>query len=390
MHPINNYIYNLFGSVLLLLVSINTVWSQDFKTIDTLCANCDRELSLRLESTSFFQNNEYINDFTKGFTGIGFYAKPTLEYYFTNSTKVNGGVYLLKYSGVDNLTQTIPIFTVQQRLTKNIDLVFGSLYSTLNHGIEEPLFRYDRYYQDNVEYGLQFLYNSESITSDLWINWDKFIFTGDPIQEEFEIGSVSDFKVWSTDKLQLNIPFQALIYHKGGQIDTSPNPAIYLLNEMTGLKLNYQLSETQSIGIEPLFFWYQGTGLPDVGPNAELFDRGNAIYLKATYDTKHFSSMVGYWNSNSFIAPFGEYLFSSISDFDETFSDESRQLITGKLSIEKSISESIKLVLRTNAYYDYSNSDFAYNYGLYFLINEAFFMGKIKTKEEMLAKRNRN
>ena len=387
MHPNTNHTYNLFLFILLTLVSITTLWSQDFKTIDTVCTSCERELSLRLESTSFFQNNEYINDFTKGFTGIGFYAKPTVEYYFTESTKVNGGVYLVKYSGVDDFTQTLPIFTIQQKIGKHIDLVFGSVYSTLNHGLEEPLLRFDRYYQDNVEYGIQFLYNTESIKSDLWINWDKFIFPGDPIQEEFEVGLVSDFKVWSSDKWQLNIPLQALFVHKGGQIDTSPNSVANLSNQMIGVKLKYQVSEHQSIRLEPLFFGYQGKPLPATDPNAQLFDRGNGFYLKATYETKVFSSMLGYWRGQQFIAPFGESLFLSVSDFDATFSDASRRLITGKFSIEKSISESINLVLRTNAYYDYENRDFAYNYGLYFLINEAFFINKIKTKEEILEKR---
>ncbi|MEA1986719.1 MAG: hypothetical protein U9N76_04440, partial [Candidatus Marinimicrobia bacterium] len=162
--------------ILLLLFSINIIFADILETNKSLCDTCEKKIYLNFESTSFIKNNEYFHHFTKGYTGIGFFIKPTIEYYLTKNTKANLGIYLLKYSGVDNFTQSIPIFTIQHKLTKNTDLIFGNIYGTLNHKLEEPLFRFDTYYQNNIEYGLQLLHNSKYLQSDIWMNWDKFIF----------------------------------------------------------------------------------------------------------------------------------------------------------------------------------------------------------------------
>ena len=364
-------------SICFVLLNTGIIFSQTFNTIESLCDTCERDISIRFESTSFFKNNEYNNDFTEGFTGIGFSIKPAVEYYLTSNTKVNAGVYLLKYSGINNFTQAIPLFSVQHKLTKNIELVFGSIYGTLNHQLEEPIYRFDRYYQNNVEYGLQFLWNSKSIESDLWLNWEKFIFKNDPFQEELVVGNNTNIKVYPSDKFDIYIPLQILISHKGGQIDSSPDPAASIINGLSGLRFNYKINKTGIVGFEPLIFWYQGWGLPDTGANSQIFNNGKGLYLKVNYNNKYLSSMLGYWTANMFIAPKGEYLFQSVSELNDTFSQEERKLITAKIAIKHKVSESFKIEARADGYYDLVNRDFAYSYGLYFVINELFFLKNI-------------
>lgn len=363
----------IFSSV----VVLNAQNTTEFNTKKSLCDSCERNISLQFETSSFVKNNEYNNSFTKGFTGIGTYLKPTVEYYFTNTTKVNLGGYFLKYSGLNSFSQITPIFSVQQKLNNQFEIVLGSLYGALNHNIKEPLYRFDRYYQNNVEYGLQVLHDSKNVTSDLWVNWEKYIFNNDPFQEEFEAGFVSEF-VFSKNKVSFNIPLQLLMVHKGGQIDTSPNPAISIFNGTSGLDLGYKINENSRLSLESLLYIYQGLDLPQTGVNSQLFNSGSAYSINLKYKNKVFNSSIGYWNANRFIAPKGEYLFMSISENNPTFTQENRTLLTGKVNFVKTISESVKLSFRTDAYLDMQNSDFAFANGLYLIINENFFLKKVR------------
>jgi len=352
--------------------------AQTFNTIDFIYDSCDSHLSLKFESTSFFKNNEYSNEFTKGFTGLGFFIKPSLEYYINDKTKASAGFFALKYSGIDNFTQLIPIFTVQHKLNKTIDILFGSLYSTLNHKLEEPIYRFDEYYQNNVEYGLQFLYKNALIESDLWLSWEQFIFKNSPYQEEFVAGNNTRIKVYQSNSFNLSFPLQILISHIGGEIDSSPNAMASIINGVTGLNLDYNLDQSHSIGFTPLYFLYQGWNLPESGVNSELFNAGKALYLKLNYSGKYFNSMIGYWSTDKFIAPRGEYLFQSVSEWDPSFAQDRRELITAKFSVNRKMLDSFILEFRADTYYDISTKDIAYSYGLYIVLKESFFIKKIK------------
>lgn len=368
----------LISSLISLILVVNTVQSQDFDTRETLCENCDKELFFRIQSTSFLKNNEYFNDFAKGFTGIGFFVQSKLEYYVVKNTKLNAGIHFLKYSGIDNFSQVIPLFSVQQKLGKHLDLVFGNLYGTLSHRIKEPLFRFDRYYQDNVEYGLQFLYHSKFITSDLWVNWEKYIFKKSPFQEKFTVGSVSDFTFFSNHKIKATIPLQMLFFHKGGQIDTSSKPISTIFNGAVGLDVKYLINNDNEISFEPLFFAYKGLSLPESGENSEQFSSGRAFYIKTKYRYKNANIGFGYWNSEKFIAPKGEYLFLNVSEHNPEFSQKQRKLITSQFSFSYRFSKSVNLVFIANAYFDLNNSDLSHSAGLYLLIDDSFLLYKKK------------
>ena len=365
-------------SISFILLILQVSFAQNFKTNNFLCDSCEREISLRIESSSFIKNNEYFNKLSKGFTGLGFFLKPSFEYYFAKNTKATAGVYLLKYSGVDQFTQVIPLFSIQHKLTKNLELILGSLYGALNHQLEEPLYRFDRYYQDNIEYGMQFLYHTSKIESDLWLNWEKFIFTNSPYQEELVFGNTSNFIAYQSQKLRVELPIQFLISHKGGQIDSSPNPVASIANGMSGIKINYQINAERNLSIETLFFLYNGWNLPESGVNSQPYKDGTAAYFKVHYNNNNFHSILGYWSSNKFISPRGESLFLSVSDWDENFAQEKRKLITAKIEWGHPITKFIKVIFKADAYYDIINQDFSHALGLYFVINESFLISKIK------------
>ena len=370
--------------ILLLLFSLagkTQAQSPVFQTYVPLYDSCSKTLNLRVEGSFFFKNNEYFDNFAYGYTGLGFFVKPTLEYYFTPKIKVNAGVYLLKYSGRNNFTQVIPILSVQYKMAKSLELVMGNIYGTANHQLAEPLFRYDRYFQNHIEYGFQFLLNTATIHSDLWLSWEHYIMVGDTAQEHLMVGSSSVFKVMrNRHGFSLSIPLQFLVAHKGGQLAPPPHkPISTIFNGLTGLKLTYHFSKKSRIAFEPQFLLYSGLNLPNPGElNAQPFKNGWGSYTTLTYQYQQLHVMAGYWYAERFIAPHGEYLFQSVSEINPGFSQAKRKLITTKVWIDKTIYRSIKLEARFESYYDLMNHNFDYSYGLYLVMNESFFLTRYK------------
>ncbi len=370
--------------MLLLLFSIagkTQAQSPAFQTYVPLYDSCSKTLNFRFESSSFFKNNEYFDNFAYGYTGLGFYVKPTLEYYFSPKIKVSAGVYLLKYSGRDNFTQVIPILSVQYKIAKSLELVMGNIYGTANHQLAEPLFRYDRYFQNHIEYGFQFLLNSATIHSDLWLSWEHYIMVGDTAQEHLVAGSSSVFKVMRNRRgFSLSIPLQFLVAHKGGQLAPPPHkPMSTILNALTGAKLTYQFNNESSIDFEPQLLLYEGLHLPYPGElNAQPFKNGWGSYTTLTYHHNWLHVMIGYWYAKRFIAPHGEALFQSVSEISPNFSQSKRELLTSKIWLNKTIYRSIKIEARFENYYDLMTHKLDYSYGLYIVMNESFFLTRYK------------
>ena len=362
---------------LLTITHCKTV-AQSLLTKKFLCDTCERKLYLRFESTAFMKNNEYLSKYAIGKTGIGFNAKPTIEYFFNKNTKINIGVYLLKYSGLTEFTQSIPIFTLQHKLAKGNELIFGNIYGNLNHELAEPLYRFGRYYTNNIEYGFQYLHKSKYFETDLWLNWEKFIFSGDPFQEEFTVGNHSKLKLINTSKFKLKGDFQSTLSHKGGEIDEFEGPAINLFSGAYGFDMDFIFKHIKC-GISQKRFWYRGSNIPLSGPNFQHFNHGKGNYITSYLMHKVFNFKAGYWKGEKFISPKGEYLFMNISEDDINLKQDVREILTGKFTLKRKISKNLRLELRTEIYLDLDKPNTPdYTYGFYFVANELFFLKKLR------------
>ena len=366
------YFKSLVLCLLFCFCNLAAMQGQSFKTLELLRDSTDQALNLRFESVSFVKNNEFNSDFTAGFTGIGFSLKPSLEYWASRSTRINTGVFLLKYSGQDKFFRTIPIFTVQQKLGQNLDLVLGSIYGNLNHELDEPLYRIDHFYQDNVEYGLQLLYQKPKIKTDLWLAWNEFILNGDSFQEQFTAGVNLNLALWEKNKLTLSLPFQFMFFHYGGEIDTSPDPVLSIINSKIGLLLNYVIKDKTSFCFDPALYVYNGFNPPVSGVHAQAFDKGLALYLKAHLQHKNLKLSFAYWKANQFIAPRGEYLLLSVGELGSGVSSFCKSFMNAGFNIHRAIKKSIRLEFDARGYYDLENQKFSHALGLYFFINELF------------------
>ena len=373
------------GLLLFLLWGKSNAQSPTFQTFQPISAHHGQSLSFLMESSTFFKNNEYFDPFAYGYTGIGFYAQPAVSYHFSDKFQATAGVYLLKYSGLDDFTQVIPIFRLRYKIAPVLELVMGNIYGTANHRLAEPLFRYDRFFQDHVEYGFQFLLHTDRIRSDLWLSWENYIQVGDTSQEQLLVGNSTRIVLWGLRHqkgFRLELPVQVLIAHKGGQLEPPPHkPVSTIFNALVGIKMIYVFNNKSSLQVEPDFLLYNGLNLPDSGKfNAQPYQNGWGVYPRLTFQYGRWHFMTGYWYAKRFISPHGEYLFQSVSEITPGFSQEKRELLTNKIWINKRIFHHVWLEARFESYYDLMSHQFDYSYGLYIVMNEKFFLFKPKSK----------
>ncbi|RLD91284.1 MAG: hypothetical protein DRJ09_01615 [Bacteroidetes bacterium] len=350
-----------------------------FRTYTPLKAKDAGKLFFHVESTAFLKNNEYFSQFAYGYTGIGIYFKPTLDYYFSNKLAINAGVYMLKYAGLDNLTQAIPVFTIRYKPAKTFDIIMGNIYGTSNHRLAEPLFRYDLFYQHHIEYGLQFLWNTKHFKTDLWLNWRHFIQLGDTMQEKLTVGSSSSVILYDNKSIKVVIPVQLLINHQGGQLAPPPRPGTTtIINGYIGTDISFQLNESWYMDISENLALYDGLSFPSEGLGSLPAKKGWGSYSKVVVGWKSLHWLSGYWHGENFIAPLGETQFQSISEIDPLVYQRNRNLITGKLWYNKTIMKGAVIEARFETYYDIDNRHFDYSYGLWLRINSSFFLTKSK------------
>ena len=343
----------------------------------------DREISpgdsnrlfLRLGNATFVNNKEFFNPYQPGYTLIGYYLRPVLEYYPGPDTRLRAGVHLLKYSGLERYSQAIPLFSLHHRFAPGLDMVMGSLYGALNHDLIEPLFAFDRVFTHHHESGLQFLIDRDFIKADIWLNWEQFIFHGDPFQEEFTAGLSSKMPLnVEAESFRIEIPVQLLVVHKGGQIDASGERLQTLVNFAGGLHLtrDFENGLFNSFGFRGYI-----AGFRDLSNELRYpYDRGWGLYPNVVIRAGQLEAGIGYWIGNGFVAPRGESVFQSVSAVDPGIAADRRDLLTSKIIFNRSLVRGIDMGLRFEVYYDRRGGHFDHSGGLHIIVDERFFIIK--------------
>ena len=335
-------------------------------------------LYLRIENLNFAKNNEYTGKFAKGATFFGYILSPKLVYYPTSNLRFEAGVRLQKYSGLSGFTNNTPVFSIHYQANEKWAFILGSLNQDDNHHLHEALFEPERYFTDKGENGIQILLNSKRIKSDIWINWEQFIFKNDPFQEKFTFGISANFRLNNLDSdYALSIPIQSLYTHRGGEIDASDDNKQTISTNLIGLSLKKKIngSRLKSWEIEALSFSFE-----DQSADAEFgYKKGDAMHLRFGISTKHSNLKIGYWQGNKFNSLKGSALFQSMSSFDKTHIRKERSLITAKYRIQKTITKGILIGGQYNLYLDMNSAgDLSHATSVFIRLNGDFFLKKLK------------
>lgn len=336
------------------------------------------KMFLGIENGNYFKNNYYYNNFEVGYKEIGWFLQPTLEYHPTGNTRLSAGVHMLKYSGLENLSRFTPVLSFQYRMAPGNDLIIGTIYGTTNHRLIEPIFMFDRYNQNHVENGFQFLFDKKHVWSDLWMNWETFIFDRSPIQERFTVGTSTLIKLTDPEsRLRVEIPLQTLIMHRGGMHTIVSAHVQTYLNYVYGINFEYNLQGKlfQNLAFRGYMVHYQDLSFSGEQP----YQHGKGFYPNILVEGKILDLMLGYWNAEKFIAPRGEYLFQSISSANvDTFREAQRRLLNFKFALHHTIKRGIEVGARFESYMDLKHKNIDYTYTLFIAFSRKLFLHEMK------------
>ncbi|NDV60244.1 hypothetical protein [Bacteroides sp. 519] len=333
----------------------------------------NNKLTLDIDAVGFFKNNEYFSPLSKGQTFPGIRFIPKAGYQIDNKLRFELGVLGLYLSGNqdDDVLSTFNEFyaRIQYAIRPNLHLVFGNLYGGANHRLIEPLYRWDNQLVEKQESGLQVIYKDDRFFADVWVDWRRYIEHGDSVPEILNFGLSASARLSPEENdFQLTLPFQLLIYHQGGQIDTSDEKMIVTGNVATGLKMKWKLHgrTIRSLGFDTYLLGYY-----DKLSNKELrpYDNGWAVYPVFKAETKYIDLMAGYYHGCQFYSVDGDPLFSS---FNLRYPDEvhkTRQLFTAKVSYFKQLHKSFSIGAQAESYFDIKLNKFDYSFGINLRLN---------------------
>ena len=321
---------------------------------------------LAIDNVNFFKNNEYNSKVTTGYTLPGAWLRPKLVYYPDKKIRLEFGGHVLKFNGREEYFHLTPWFNVHYQPTDKISVILGNLNSDTNHNLIEPLYETERFLTSKPEAGLQLKYISRNFTTDFWIDWQQYIVHNDPIKEQFAFGTVINQKLIDKNNMVLSLPVSFYGLHRGGEIDTNPDPVKTYITVTPGLSFKkFSLKKIiREWGINSHY------SLATYAENIPYYTlkKGWGIYSNVYIDTRYGGLTMAYWHGHHFYTPQGGYLYQCISKTDHTMLANNK-LLNLKYHYMHKIMEDTYFGFTYDAYYDTINKKSMSSQGLYLIVN---------------------
>jgi hypothetical protein len=383
-----------------------------FLVIDNLCGQSDTSgvnqsgnLYLELRSISFVKNKEYsnpmntglvfmgtmytdnlliwdpgfgfVNPNIEGYTLIGNFIEPAILFFPSSKFSVRLGAHLLNYSGAGTFSQIAPVISSKLRFSDRTSLTLGSLDGCEKHRLFDPVFDQERMYSKNHENGIEFMTDQKHIFSDSWLDWENFIFKGDTTREILTFAESFKYTTGKIQKLfDLNIPFQFLIKHKGGQISNYIGNVETLINLAAGAGINFDLNNGNSgkIGFDYIHLLFYDNSSNQVFS----FKQGYANWYKLHFTYKALMFELAYWKSHNYYTSDGNLIYSSISGYGGRTVLHDRSLFNTSLYLTLNPIKDLELFLGFDFYYDLNAKVLYSAAALHLNFNEIFKLLSIK------------
>jgi hypothetical protein len=365
-------------SFLLLVISPLAVYGEPAG--ETKAATGD--LSLRIKSLSFIEDNEFYNPIVEGYTLLGFFFQPEIVYTASDKVILRAGGHILKYYGTEKFSQIRPIFSTTLNFSDKTALTLGTLSGPEKHHFLDPHFHDERLYNQYVEDGIQLTHVNDHFFNDTWISWENFIFKGDSTREQFTFGE--SFRYTSSalaDLVRFEIPVQIQAKHKGGQISDYPEKTETFFNIAAGLRINFDLNSKKTVqtGIEYLRFLNKMRSDDSISG----INHGYASWVRAFYYNRGFHLETGYWNAHDYYAPNGNPIYGSISTYKPDVVLHNRRLITGSASFRLLPASSVELFFAVDWFYDIDQAHSDQTYTLHLNFDKLISLTSKKRNREL-------
>lgn len=317
-----------------------------------------------------------------GYTLFGYQFNPQLGYQITKNLSLEGGIFLNKDFGNNKFTQVLPTFSL--RYQKNdFKMIFGNLDGSLNHQLIEPLYNFERVISNRLENGAQFTLNKKYFDFDVWIDWLSATYKSSASQEKIMSGlNANVFKV-SRGNWDFRLPFQGVILHRGGQIDTISAGTHTDFNYAAGIVLNRKTRNKwiKNFYVDARYVLRSNNYFSSAGDRHTWGDGffGN-IGFKGAYQT---DVQFSYWYGEAYENELGGDLYSSKSRtvaYSWYYKERIRELAIARFTKKISLAQGVNLTLRFEPYYDFRDYQLEYSYGFYISIDEKIWLKpKLKT-----------
>lgn len=328
--------------------------------IDSLPAG---SLQLKVSNNNFLKNNEYFNRYTEGITWFGSMIQPEIQYAFSSKARLSAGWFLRYYYGRDKINTSLPVFRFEYDFLPGARLTFGQITGQLDHQLIEPIYNSDNYFKRNPEYGIQLRVNKTRVQSDVWISWEHFIMPGENSKEEISAGiNISYQLLYQADKNNLAFNLQGIVHHLGGQVDISNSPLETRINLAPGIE--YTIKTDKSLLKDIRFAAYLIQSSDQSGNVTIPYKKGFAGYSYLMLQNKWVSFVAAYFHGEYYFSPLGDKLFQSVSELNDWYAGDTRDLLNGKLMFDREITKGVKLGIRFESYFDLNKGNMDYCYGM--------------------------
>ncbi|MDR1454083.1 MAG: hypothetical protein LBJ01_00370 [Tannerella sp.] len=374
---------------------------QSANRIDSLRAG---KLYVAVDNLNFFRNNEWATVMTPGYTLPGFRLQPKVTYYPMKNIKVEAGIHSLWFWGTNrypsyaysqlpqwegeaasHVMHVLPYLQAQVALSDRVQLVLGDIYGGANHRLIEPLYNPELNLTADPESGLQLFFLVPWMELDTWVNWTEFIYRSDIKQETFDYGlSVRLNANRPESPFHVYFPLQAVVQHRGGQIDATDLPVQTVMNGAIGAGLEWNLH--RGLFRQVVLEWDVTGSFQHAGSSWPL-KSGYGTYTALSAGIADFRIRSAYWRCDRFISLLGNSLFGapSLSVKDAYF--ERPEMVTLSMSYSRSFAAGYALGIDFDLYQRFAGRlhDPAsgisrvgamsnYSFGLYFRINPSFLI----------------
>lgn len=369
---------NLFALAFSFLLSLSLFAQIEypiFKDSATFQAPDSGKLSLQIDNLNYLRNYEYSGNIPLSYTLFGYQLIPQLKYQLNENFQIKGGIFLQREFGRDGFYQIAPVLTAKYQ-KNGFSFLLGTLEGSLNHRFIEPIYDVESIISDRLEQGAQLIFNRKRWWLDWYIDWEKAIVQNSPYREEFTTGVSSRVKLINNDRLNIELPLQAMVAHKGGQIDTSGLPVESLLNTALGASFTFNTTGPflKAVRTEHYFAYYKDLS----GQKVQLYKDGTGWYSSLLFKTKWLDIDARYWKGHQFYGPRGGALYSSISEKIPGYGEPNRELLFLSLIYDRPLFPYVNFDVRLEPYYDLRNGMLEYSYSLFLRFNKDFLLKRIK------------
>jgi hypothetical protein len=209
----------MFKHKLHIILLVSAFFITPFFIAHAQSRNNEKKVIFHFYNNNFLLNKEYYNFIADAYTLAGHLIRPEISFEIHENWRIYAGFEAVKFWGANTKIHIHPVYHLNYK-NDNHRFVFGTLNRDKSHKIIAPLMNPEfRLLPARIEWGMQYEYQSENFEAESWMDLHRFIIPEDTVREEINGGLGIRRKIILNRFWEIQLPFQLLAHHRGGQIN---------------------------------------------------------------------------------------------------------------------------------------------------------------------------